>query len=165
MKSPGTTAPHALQFSSCSATGGIILQTMSSYAANCMMMIPLSHCSERRRMRSCWLPHGGHTGKGCNSQGKGIANARMPSAWGTLDQQGASLPIVGLAGSRARGLAWASGRARRLSLSSSIEAISMLNSMRISLTLALNLYLANLPCPTSSTCGFSSISSFVGFKN
>jgi hypothetical protein len=50
--------------------GGIILQTMSSYAANCMMMMRQSHCSERKRMTSCCLLHGGRTGKGCNSYGK-----------------------------------------------------------------------------------------------
>ncbi len=41
MKLLGTTKPHALQFSSYSAMGGIILQTMSSYAASYMMIILL----------------------------------------------------------------------------------------------------------------------------
>lgn len=67
MKFPGTTAPHAHQYSSCSAMDGIILQTMSSSAANCMMMIRQSHFSEKRQMTSCWPLHGGHTGKGCSA--------------------------------------------------------------------------------------------------
>jgi hypothetical protein len=43
--------------------GGIILQTMSSYAGNYMMTATQSHNLERRQMISCWLTHGGQGGK------------------------------------------------------------------------------------------------------
>lgn len=142
MKYPGITAPHALQFRSYSAMGGIILQTMSSYAANCMMMIPLSHCSERRRMRSCWLLHGGHTGKGCSAmarKSKSQHAARLEGA----GPGGSSLRIVGLEGSSSFGVITTScGHAGRTGAQES-------SLSQLALNLALNQYLANLPCPAS----------------
>jgi hypothetical protein len=71
----------------------------------------------------------------------------MPLAWEALAQQGASLRIVGLAVSCARGLA------RRAGGQEGSHS-----------QLALNLYLENHHRPAGSTCVFSSIGSLVSFK-